>query len=107
MQSKLSTLLLALCLAAAAVPALSQQLSAEDFARIRCSLDGKSVCVRPRRRTWMQRKIRNISCRFYTWTGSVFSFQPQQQQQQLFDFVGYNVARCVKDAKVNPSARFV
>ena len=26
----------------------------------------------------------------------MFSFQPQQQQQQLFDFVGFNVARCVK-----------
>lgn len=43
---------------------------------------------------------RNVTPRFYTWTGSVFSFQPQQQQQQLFDFVGFNVARCVKDAKV-------
>ncbi len=42
----------------------------------------------------------NVTLRFYTWTGSVFSYQPQQQQQQLFDFVGYNVARCVKDAKV-------
>lgn len=37
-------LLLGLCVAAAAVPALAQQLSPEDFARIRCSLDGKSVC---------------------------------------------------------------
>ena len=46
-------------------------------------------------------KLSDMMCRFYTWTGSVFSFQPQQQQQQLFDFVGFNVARCVKDSKVS------
>jgi hypothetical protein len=31
----------------------------------------------------------------------VFSFQPQLPQQQLFNFVGFNVARCVKDSKVS------
>jgi hypothetical protein len=42
----------------------------------------------------------NSARRFYTWTGTVFSFQPQQPQQQLFGFVGFNVARCIKDSKV-------
>jgi hypothetical protein len=45
-------------------------------------------------------ELRDFKRRFYTWTGSVFSFQPQQPQQQLLNFVGFNVARCVKDSKV-------
>jgi hypothetical protein len=105
-------LLIFLCVAAAAAPGLSQQISADDFARVRCSLDGKSVCVRSnprpspiRRSTAIPHNITvplppNTACSFYTWTGTVFSFQPQQQQQQLFGFVGFNVARCIKDSKV-------
>jgi len=44
--SRPSFLLLLCLVAAAAAPALAQQISAEDFARVRCSLDGSSVCVR-------------------------------------------------------------
>jgi hypothetical protein len=105
-------LLIFLCIAAAAAPGLSQQISPDDVARIECSLDGKSTCVRSnprpspiRRNTAIPHTITvplpsNSARRFYTWTGTIFSFQPQQPQQQLFGFVGFSVARCIKDSKV-------
>jgi hypothetical protein len=48
----------------------------EDFLKVRCSLDGNDV--------------------FYTWSGSIFSYVPQQKPKRILDFVGYNVARCVQ-----------
>ena len=47
-----------------------------DFLKVRCSLDGSDV--------------------FYTWSGSIFSYIPQQKPKRLLNFIGYNVARCVQ-----------
>jgi hypothetical protein len=53
----------------------------DDFLKIRCDMSGKNV--------------------FYTWTGTIFNYMPQQEPELLFNFVGYNVARCVKSSQGN------
>ena len=51
----------------------------EDFIKIRCSLSGGNT--------------------FYTWTGSILNYSPQTKPEILFNFVGFNVARCLQDEK--------
>ena len=53
-----------------------QIASVEEFVKIRCSLDGKDT--------------------FYTWSGSIYLYLPQQKPLHALEFIGYNVARCEK-----------
>jgi Protein of unknown function (DUF1838) len=49
----------------------------DEVVRIRCATDGSEITT--------------------TWTGSVYAFIPGEKQQRLFDVVGMNVARCLRD----------
>ena len=54
-------------------PAL-ETLGVPELVRTRCATDGTNV--------------------YTEWSGSVYAFVPQQQQQKLFNIIGMNVARC-------------
>lgn len=62
-----------------AANATTTQLSIKDFIRLRCGTDGSDA--------------------FTTWTGTMYSNVPQEQQKPLFGLTGMNVASCFKDDK--------
>ena len=64
--------------------AVKDSLSVEDFIKIRCSLDGSDA--------------------FYTWSGAIFAYMPNQAPKHILDFIGYNVARC---ENINGSWRLI
>lgn len=49
----------------------------QELIRARCSTDGADIYIQ--------------------WTGSVYSFVPQEKQRKLFGFLGMNVARCLQN----------
>lgn len=63
------------------LPAFSVQaadtVGIQELIRVRCSTDGADI--------------------YTEWTGSVYSFVPQQKQRKLFGFLGMNVARCLRN----------
>lgn len=52
-------------------------MGVQQLIRARCSTDGADI--------------------YTEWTGSVYSFVPQEKQRKLFGFLGMNVARCLQD----------
>lgn len=54
-----------------------QPFGAEELVRVRCSTDGSNI--------------------YTEWKGSVYAFVPEEKPQKLFDILGMNVARCLKN----------
>ena len=73
--------LLLICLSFLLLESVSSFEKVDSFLKIRCDMSGKNV--------------------FYTWTGTIFNYMPQKQPELLFNFVGFNVGRCVKTKEGN------
>lgn len=54
-----------------------QTMGVEELVRTRCSTDAANV--------------------YTEWSGSVYAFVPQERQRKLFNIIGMNVARCLKN----------
>lgn len=54
-----------------------QTLGVPELVRTRCSTDKRNV--------------------YTEWTGSIYAYVPQEEQQKLFNIIGMNVARCLKN----------
>jgi Protein of unknown function (DUF1838) len=58
-------------------PSTAQQIGIDEFIRVRCTTTGENV--------------------YTQWQGSMYAFVPQERQRKLFNILGMNVARCIKN----------